>query len=337
MRNVEKETEDARLRKFKKQLDRALTEMEGADTVSCLVMISWLVSFGATAYGIHNMQIDEFKKFFAGTAVFFLMSQSFVVVKLLRDASFGSLTDHRGMRPAGAEFVRHHPVYLLVVLVSFLMAFFCAMYGIGVSMPAEEEDRLFLVLATFYMLAASFNLANMLRDRFDAGIWRDEAKAPQTKQAGTTAIESVLVNSMRMATATLLRTKILFCCTMMGAAGITMYALGTFPIKEYRGFVMAGVLFMMASTWNAAKVLEDDQQEEDACHKAFAGISMVGSIALCLVGVNMMQINDHMKLTLLLGMLCTLDSTFSVTKTTNRERKIEKLSEDLAEQGIDVE
>lgn len=331
--------EDAHSKKRRESidmLDQVLDVLRGNTLNTALGVGTWGFALGVTVFSLLHLSLTTFQKCFTLLAVLFLITQSFTMVETLRNSALTSADLPPGKDQEkyyerfllkGATFIKGHDIYRGSVVFGFAVAVGCSIFGLFI-MPSQNDsarhlppDKVLLFLGAFFTLGSSLNLANVLRDRFDAEIWAKQFH--ENPQMPLEMVEVCLKNSCVMAEKTLAAMKMLFLVLTLFSFTITLYAFFTFGIKSGRGFVGAGFAFLIVSTWYLAKALEDDDNNPDNNQTLPAVGVFIVALGLVIFGLTSMSIAWLMRLTLLFGMLFTTNSFFNFAKTFNRAHRVE--------------
>jgi len=344
--------EDAHSKKRRESiemLDQVLDVLRGNNLNMMLGVGTFAFALGVTIFSLLHLSLSHFQKCFTLLAVLFLITQSFTMVESMRN---GALTQpnlgegkdqekyYERFLMKGAAFIKGHNIYRASVVAGFFIAIACSVYGLFIMPAAMDQEsvrhlppgKCLLFLGAFFTLGSSLNLANLLRDRFDAEIWAKQFH--DNPQMPMEMIEVCLKNSCVMASKTLAAMKGMFGILTLCSLLLTLYAFFTFGIKNGRGFVGAGFAFLMVTTWYLAKAVEDDDNDSENNHALPALGTFVLALGLVVFGLTTMIIPWIMRLTLLFGMVFTTNSFFNLAKNINRAHRIE-LIEHMVEEDTE--
>lgn len=304
---------------------------------------------------------------FVFLAAVFLVNQSFFLIKSLRDGEIingmpdpnpnqdyfpkshgggghGHENDehHKRRPPAELAFLKgiltnkdgtskgglagECPMHVFMCCFGLLLSLICGVFGI-LAMDAKRHTKMFIGLATIFMISSSMNLAMTMRDRFENSVWDDEI----THRHITSKRAELAVRNVVKVLASHHWQFLAMFFVMGGAAlGILIFAMIDFGLKEKGiGLLSAGMFMTLACGWNLARVLNMTKEEAKKSHmtnELSVLVSFVISITLTAVGLVLIELELYKKIVLGLGIFILLDTTFNFAKVQHRHTHIEKLN-----------
>lgn len=297
----------------------------------CMSITSFICAIAAMCLGIFNPweSIDGTYRAFTLMSGVFMINQSFMFVKTLRDGEIVSMKDHHGRISPEFHFLQggmpgelapHRAVCIGCLLLSIV----AQVYGIAV-MDAETYTQMFIALSSLYVLSSSLNLGWLLRDKFEAEVWNDEERG---RNIGSNKVELAVRNMVKVLANMQSAMKFMFVFVGGCAIAITIYAIIDFGVKEKGvGLISAGMVFSVASAWSMAQAMNEEALQDSAhrMHQAATVVFFAGAVALTVAGLVEMEIEFEKRVVLGLGVLIILDSTLNFAKLVYRTSKVKKL------------
>jgi len=322
----------------------AVTELKGGGKINfaccsfyaynvnyCMSITSFLCALTCNVLGIFTPweEIKGTYRSFAVMAAVFMINQSFMFVKTIRDGETMSMKDHHGRVPPEFHFLQGAmPMELAphraVCFGCLSLSIVASLYGILV-MDAKRYTQLFIALSSMYVLSASLNLGWTLRDRFEAAVWENEKV---DRSIGSNKVELAVRNMVKVLSGMQGALKFMFAFVGASAIAIVVYAIIDFGVKEEGiGLISAGMVFSVASAWSMAQALNEESLQDDAhkVHQGFTVFFFVGAVTLTVVGLALMKIPKTQRVVLGLGVLVILDSTLNFAKVVYRVSHVKKI------------
>jgi hypothetical protein len=310
----------------------AVQELKGGgNTNFCFGVTAFIVAVAANVLGIFTPwdEIDATYRSFAIMAAVFMINQSFMFVKTIRDGEITSMKDGHGrispewhfLQGAMPEEVAPHRAVCFACLALSILA---EAYGI-MAMDAEKYTRIFISLSSLYVLSASLNLGWLLRDRFEAEVWAGEAK---DRSIGSNKVELAVRNMVKTLSGMAQAMKLMFGFVGCMAIAITIYAIIDFGVKEKGvGLISAGMVFAVASAWSMAQAFNEESMQDTGhrMHQAATVVFFLGAVILTVVGLVEMEIDKEKRVVLGLGVLIILDATLNFAKVVYRVSHVKKI------------
>lgn len=218
----------------------------------------------------------------------------------------------------GMDFATGHEWLRLGMTGAYVFAFVCMIFGVlvlpnvpGASQgPALTPPKLMLLLGASTLTLSAANVGFSIRDRFDATCWEEEYE-----DSAFDLIELCLENVCMLTLNSLKRKKTLYVASLCIVLTIVMFCFCTFEIGGGKiGVVVPAFAFMLVSTWNLSKAMEDDDEDPSNNYTIpTLGIFIVAT-GLALYGLSTMLIAWPQKLTLLTGFIFSVDAAFNLAK-----------------------
>eukprot|EP00746_Dinoflagellata_sp_MGD_P010232 gnl/MRDRNA2_/MRDRNA2_121048_c0_seq1.p1 gnl/MRDRNA2_/MRDRNA2_121048_c0~~gnl/MRDRNA2_/MRDRNA2_121048_c0_seq1.p1 ORF type:complete len:481 (-),score=105.50 gnl/MRDRNA2_/MRDRNA2_121048_c0_seq1:607-1938(-) len=320
-------------KKTRKEIfQQAVKELDGEGTMNfCMAITSFILACAANVIGVFTPweEIDGTYRSFCLMAAVFMINQSFMFVKTVRDGELTSMKDHHGRIPPEFHFLQggmpgelapHRAVCFGCLAFSVV----AEAYGIAV-MDAKRYTQMFIALSSLYVLSASLNLGWLLRDKFEAEVWKEEAV---DRFIGSNKVELALRNMMKVLANMQHAIKFMFLFIGACAITITVYAIIDFGVKEKGvGLISAAMVFSCASAWSMAQALNEESLQDKA-HRMHQCATMVFfglSVSLTVAGLIEMEIEWEKRIVLGLGVLIILDATLNFAKVVYRVSKVKKI------------
>jgi hypothetical protein len=320
-------------KKTRKEIfDLAVAELEQSGGVTfCMAITSFLLACSANIVGIFTPwdEIDGTYRSFAMMAGVFLINQSFMFVKTVRDGEITSMKDHHGRTSPEYHFlqgglpgdVAPHRAVCFGCLMASIVA---EAYGICV-MDAKRHTQMFIGLSSLYVLSSSLNLGWILRDRFEAEVWKEEKV---DRFIGSNKVELAVRNMVKVLGNMQQAMKLMFMFIGAAAIAITTYAIIDFGVKEKGvGLLISAMVFSCASAWSMAQALNEEALQDKA-HRMHQCATMVFfglAVSLTVSGLVEMEIEWRKRIVLGLGVLIILDATLNFAKVVYRVTKVKKI------------
>jgi hypothetical protein len=310
----------------------AVKELDGGGTFNfCMAITGFIIAIGCSIFGIFTPfeKIDGTYRSFAVMASVFMMNQSFLFVKTIRDGEVLSMKDHHGRVAPEYHFLQGALPYELAphraVCFGCLLLSICALaYGVAV-MDAKRHTQLFLGLSFLYVLSSSLNLGWILRDKFEAEVWKAEEEG---RSIGSNKVECATRNMVKVLANMQSAMKLMFAFCGAMAVTITIYAIIDFGVKEKGvGLISAGIVFSIGAAWSMAQALNEEGLQDDAqkVHRAATVVFFLLAAILTIVGLVEMEISLRKRIVIGLGVLIILDSTLNFAKVVYRISHVKKI------------
>jgi len=312
--------------------DSAVKELQQEGTMNyCMAITSFIVSCSCNIVGIFSPweEINGTYRSFSLMAAVFMINQSFMFVKTVRDGEITSMKDGHGRIPPEFHFLQgglpgdmapHRAVCFGCLFLSML----AGAYGIAV-MDAKRYTQMFIALSSLYVLSSSLNLGWLLRDRFDAEVWHAESV---DRNIGSNKVELAVRNMVKVLANMQSAMKLMFLFCGASAITITVYAIIDFGVKEKGvGLLSAAMVFSCASAWSMAQALNEESLQDKAhkMHQAATVVFFLLAVILTVVGLVEMEIEVEKRIVLGLGVLIILDATLNFAKVVYRVTKVKKI------------
>lgn len=323
-------------KKSRKEIfNAAIKELQGGSShhawTYCMAITSFVLAIGASIFGIFTPweEINGTYRCFSIMAQVFMVNQSFMFVKTVRDGEIISMKDAHGRIPAEYYFLQggmpgdlapHRAVCFGCLFLSIL----AEAYGIAI-MDAQRYTQMFIGLSTLYVLSASLNLGWLLRDRFEAEVWEGEEKG---RSIGSNKVELAVKNIMKVLGNMQEAMKFMFFFIGVMAMTMTIYSIIDFGVKEKGvGLISAGIVFSVASAWSMAQALTEEGMQDDALkmHRAATVLFFLLAVILTVVGICEMEIPRKERAVIGLGVLIILDATLNFARVVYRISHVKKL------------
>lgn len=339
----------ARKKTRRELLQELLEELEGAEVNKFLGFASFCFASASVVFGVCSPleHIEGCYRVFAALAALFLVNQSFFIVKTMREQDIQPFPDHRnrvipdwfflqGRYPsvdAKGKIIKDsngnvekgsfvHSFHEVVMWLSFPFALGAFGYGLYF-MDAHVATQMFLAQGVLYMWSSSLNYASMLRDKFEAKVWEGELEG---RHIGSKRVELAAKNVMNVLKYHQRQFQIIFFAIACASIVMVSLALAHWLSKKDKdkgiGLFTAAMFMCMSSSWNLARVLNNNRK--------LLELSVIGSfviaIVLSVVGLVVVQLGPKHKLVLALSLVILVDSTFNFAKVQHRLKTVNKLT-----------
>lgn len=195
--------------------------------------------------------------------------------------------------------------------------------GVGADV-ARWYTRIYMALSIMFTVSSSLNLAMTLRDKLEAAVYFEEmtgrhVMSKRCEIAAHNCLDALNKHQGMFA--------MIFMLIAMGAIAIMVFTMIDFGLKEKGIGLLSAAMFMcLASSWNFARVLDENKGHTDAT--VYVGFLIAVVLGFCAVWIP--DFRDKMERVLfILGLIIVMDSTFHVAKVFHRGERVARLSKQL--------
>jgi len=329
------------LLRFDQAFEEALAILRGTGANFVLCIATMLVSLASAVVGFLLMSANNTcARALMIMSIFFLVSQTFSVVKTVRDSKMASLLfDLRNPGDANQEnnpyvveysFLLPTWHYKVEVGLTFLFSLGATIFSITQVDVVDPEWIGFTILTLIWVLQCALCLAKTVRDRKEAGTWQTTRREHQ---------EAQLPLVLSACTPTRLHQAMIW-IAFPAALIFTLvwtWLPGSIDIPiERKGFLSLGLVFNASACFHMAKLARDRANPQKKLElskqipfQLMVTVSFVVSIVVPLVGLVVMPLTPEQRAFLIVGFLMCASSTMHLAKLVRDRQELVLLNEKL--------
>lgn len=192
--------------------------------------------------------------------------------------------------------------------------------GVSADM-ARGYTRLYMILSIMFMVSSSLNMAQTLRDKFEAAVWYEQIQGRHIMSKRTELVARNVLYALQKHQGQFMGIYTLMC---WGSLGIMIFAMIHFGFKEKGIGLLSAAMFMaVMASWNLARALDENKGKTDIT--VYVGFFI--AIVLTGCGIIIPEFRDKMeRILFILGIIIVIDSTFHVAKVFHRGERVNSLS-----------